>query len=357
MADPPFDKSMIDTNEDSTLRSAAADVRTLLKSDPRIGTPDTSQVQLPDRLTLQPDDELDTAGRKILLRELLRALFYEQIAVEGIDTEGVHKMRVSFRRMHTALVKFRPFYSQPLKLLQAQVKQVRDIFGRVRDFDVLMIAYQEYSPTPQDSIPSPPLWGSLHEKNYRLARQAMLAMLSSREYEYLIGRLYLFGSGKPDHYTPSFQTINEPKNRLNHILPSLLKNQLKQIDSFQEFSEHTPYNEFHALRIEAKKFRYMIEFFSEILDPAATGSMLLDLVALQDHLGKLNDAVIISRILDGYFPQTSIDRIVHSLTEFQHSRETVVKELTSTFQPAWIQFSRSNPDLRLDQMLTPLTSL
>ncbi len=47
----------------------------------------------------------------------------------------------------------------------------------------------------------------------------------------------------------------------------------------------------HALRIESKRLRYTLEFFSEVL-PDSASTLVAELTAVQDHLGLLNDAQI-----------------------------------------------------------------
>jgi CHAD domain-containing protein len=47
----------------------------------------------------------------------------------------------------------------------------------------------------------------------------------------------------------------------------------------------------HALRIDAKRLRYTLEFVREIL-PATADPLIAELVTLQDMLGELNDAQI-----------------------------------------------------------------
>jgi CHAD domain-containing protein len=42
------------------------------------------------------------------------------------------------------------------------------------------------------------------------------------------------------------------------------------------------------LRIEAKRLRYLLEFFSEVLGPGVADAVE-DVVALQDHTGELHD--------------------------------------------------------------------
>jgi CHAD domain-containing protein len=59
----------------------------------------------------------------------------------------------------------------------------------------------------------------------------------------------------------------------------------------------SPPEALHKLRIEAKKLRYLLEFFS-VLYPGdfATGS-IRDLKKLQDHLGEINDLAVQSAML------------------------------------------------------------
>jgi CHAD domain-containing protein len=51
----------------------------------------------------------------------------------------------------------------------------------------------------------------------------------------------------------------------------------------------------HAVRIDAKRLRYTLESFQEIL-PRATGDLIGRVTALQDHLGALNDADIAAHL-------------------------------------------------------------
>jgi CHAD domain-containing protein len=52
----------------------------------------------------------------------------------------------------------------------------------------------------------------------------------------------------------------------------------------------------HRLRIAAKRLRYTLEFFEEVLAPQASG-LIKEMKQLQDHLGELQDAVVASELL------------------------------------------------------------
>ena len=51
---------------------------------------------------------VEDAFRQILLANLSAVREWEPVAVKGKDIEGVHQMRVGFRRMRSALNVFRP---------------------------------------------------------------------------------------------------------------------------------------------------------------------------------------------------------------------------------------------------------
>src|SRR5690606_42140226 len=51
----------------------------------------------------------------------------------------------------------------------------------------------------------------------------------------------------------------------------------------------------HLVRIDAKRLRYTLESFREVLPPA-TEDLIARITALQDHLGVLNDADIAARM-------------------------------------------------------------
>jgi len=63
----------------------------------------------------------------------------------------------------------------------------------------------------------------------------------------------------------------------------------------------------HALRIACKRLRYTLEFFREVLSPS-TKALIKQIVALQDHLGNLQDAVVASDILRNYLLFGTWDR-------------------------------------------------
>jgi CHAD domain-containing protein len=59
------------------------------------------------------------------------------------------------------------------------------------------------------------------------------------------------------------------------------------------------FDQLHALRVDAKKLRYVIEFFVEPLGSKAE-NLIGQLKILQDHLGAMNDAVVACSLVGEY---------------------------------------------------------
>ncbi|HYW70732.1 MAG TPA: CHAD domain-containing protein, partial [Pyrinomonadaceae bacterium] len=59
-------------------------------------------------------------------------------ALEWSDPEGVHAMRVSSRRLRSAMSDFRPFVHA--RLPRVKLRRIADALGAVRDLDVALIA-------------------------------------------------------------------------------------------------------------------------------------------------------------------------------------------------------------------------
>jgi CHAD domain-containing protein len=95
----------------------------------------------------------------------------------------------------------------------------------------------------------------------------------------------------------------------------------------------------HALRIEGKRLRYSLESFREVLGPEA-GSLIERVVALQDHLGELNDAHVAAELARAWLLEEGAripEPTVQAVARYIASREETVTRLRggigSAFEP------------------------
>jgi CHAD domain-containing protein len=111
-----------------------------------------------------------------------------------------------------------------------------------------------------------------------------------------------------------------------------------------------PLERLHALRIACKRLRYALEFFREVLGPN-TKALIKEIVAMQDHLGDLQDAVVARRLLREYlqrgawgpsvaaqaegepFPEAPLDAA--GVEAYLAAKQAELEHLLVTFPQAW----------------------
>ena len=67
-----------------------------------------------------------------------------------------------------------------------------------------------------------------------------------------------------------------------------------------KITPETPSSSLHALRIEAKKFRYILEFFRSLFEVESVDRYLKQMKVLQNNLGDFNDLSVQIGMLTGH---------------------------------------------------------
>jgi CHAD domain-containing protein len=202
--------------------------------------------------------------------------------------------------MRAAFDVFGPYF-QP-KAVEKHLKRLRRTgrtLGRVRDLDVFMEKAQDYLTTLPEGTPTglAPLlnvWGQKRAEE----RLKLVSYLESPEYQQFKQDFNRFTSA-PDESAISVSETNPKPNLVVHILPVLVYTRLAAVRAYGALIANAGVKQLHALRIEFKKLRYTMEFFSEVLGPEAH-DIIDELKSLQDYLGDLNDANVACQILSGF---------------------------------------------------------
>jgi CHAD domain-containing protein len=95
------------------------------------------------------------------------------------------------------------------------------------------------------------------------------------------------------------------------VVPALLWKQYGTVRAYQQFFSSATLEQLHALRIDIKRLRYSLEFFRSDLanglrlpleqgENQITANLIQPLVALQDTLGEIQDAVVAGEALTDY---------------------------------------------------------
>jgi CHAD domain-containing protein len=300
---------------------------------------------------IKPEDELAEAGRKVMGYHFAQMILHEAGTRQGDDIEELHDMRVATRRMRAAFEVFGDAFDR--KAIKVHLKGLRATgraLGRVRDLDVFMEKAQQYL----DSVPQEQRSGldpllSLWEKERREDRAEMLDYLDSQDYENFKRKFLKFvttpGAG-------ALRTSADRPDQVKLITPILVYTRLAAVRVYGSILDSATIDQLHALRIEFKKLRYTLEFFSEVLGNE-TKRLIADIKKLQDHLGDLNDADVACTILREFIDNWESRQLYLPIIERENPEPVVAYLankhaeryfLTTTFKDSWQEFDQ--PDTR-----------
>jgi len=306
-----------------------------------------------DNPGLEADDALSEAGRKVLRYHFARMIDHEAGTRLGENIEELHKMRVATRRMRAAFVVFGETYeTQSIKSYLKSLRKTARVLGRVRDLDVFIdkaTKYIENLPDDQCKSLNPLLndWYTQREE----AREQMLVYLNSEAFQTFKRKFNVFLSNSGAGALP-FPKDRPYPQRVNEIAPQLIYTRMSEVRAFEPFLVDASIETLHALRIEMKRLRYTIEFFSEVLGPES--KPVLDVMkTMQDHLGDLNDAQVAAQSIQRFIDRWDIEQEDLPISERQNpeaivsylaSRHAELHKLSVGFGKTWDLFN--NPDFR-----------
>jgi CHAD domain-containing protein len=285
---------------------------------------------------IRADDSLGEAGRKVLRMHLARMLHFEAGTRSGEDIEDLHKMRVATRRMRAAWRVFDGAYRP--KVQRRYVRELRAIagvLGDVRDIDVLLEDLERYIanlPAPGREAVEPLRTSWRRERE--LARKRLVARLDSKQYREFVDDYLDFteAPGTAEIIAPLGQPSLVRDTAGSRILAAY-----ERVRAYQTILTWADVRTLHALRIESKRLRYTMEYFSEVL-PLTSRKLITQVTEMQDHLGLLNDAdgaaMATREWLNIHAPQLPA-RSREAVGLYLDSRETDVEQLRRGFRPVW----------------------
>jgi CHAD domain-containing protein len=314
-----------------------------------------SEIPLPkpmQSIGILPDDSLAEAGRKVWLYHFALMLCHEQGTLLGDDTEELHDMRVATRRMRTAFDVFSPAFDP--KMLKHYLKGLRAIgrdLGAVRDMDVLLeyaLAYQKNLSEEHRPGLEPLLSAWQHAITKKRSR--MIRHLQSEDYQDFKSRFNLFLQ-PPEQVKPLYENL-VMNSRLRDIVPVLVYERYAAVRAFEAIIATASITQLHAIRIEFKKFRYVLEYFREILGEVASKA-IAELKQIQDHLGELHDADVACGLVNDFLERWEKEQSYKPIRQRENPEPIVTYlaylhakryRLMTSFLEQWAKFNQ--PEFR-----------
>lgn len=284
-----------------------------------------------------PEDTMAEAGRKVLLDQFVKMLHHESGSRSGEDIEDVHDMRVTTRRMRSALGLLEDYYKPKLvRVYRRQFRKIARALGAVRDLDVLIADLKQFQTTLNDTqkVDLQAVIDRLDEERAQL-RSDLVRLLDKGEYRRFVED---FG----DFLTKSgvgVKNLNGDMrpSQVRHVLPALLYSHLGAVRAYDGVLEDADDTTLHALRIEFKRLRYAVSLFADVL-----GSSVKDFIkaikGMQDHLGRMQDIVTAQAVLNPMVSELS-DGQGETLQLYLDKIEAERQALRQQIGDLWKQFN------------------
>jgi triphosphatase len=296
--------------------------------------------EAPERPNLRADDLMSEGGRKVLAFHFGKLLARQADVLASDDSEAVHQMRVATRRLRSTLRIFRPYYcARLIKPLRAALKQTAALLGSVRDLDVYREHLIEYTKA-QPSAKRRELRlidAQLGERHAEL-REQLLDHLHSAAYNAFLSDFAAFVQ-TPLAAARELPDDQPTPRRICEIAPRLIYEQYGVVRAYALHLPTASLERLHALRIEVKRLRYLIEAFGELL--GAQAEIAIEACkTLQDFLGELQDAKVAAHLSATYLPD--LRRGKRALERYLTARQADQARLREALLAQWSAFSAQN---------------
>jgi CHAD domain-containing protein len=239
---------------------------------------------------LAPDDRADESVRKILRRLFAALRSNIDGVVEDTDIEFLHDLRVATRRTRTAVSQIKGVLpASAVESISPEFKWLGTVTGPCRDLDVFLIEVDWHRQRSGiDGGALAPL-EDLQRKNRRREHGLVCAALQSERFQRLVecwGR-FLDTDAEEEAEPPlASSPIIEVAG------PRILKAYRRMRKRGTGSGAHSPATLLHRLRIDGKKLRYLLEFFSDLYPRTTVTRFIKELKQLQDILGDYNDTEV-----------------------------------------------------------------
>lgn len=245
-----------------------------------------------------PTSASRTIVSKMATTMLMAARAKEAGILQGNDIEELHQYRVCLRKTRSLISLLKEIY--PVDTQQELKKQLGELTrstNELRDLDVFLEGWDSYLKLIPKHI-NMGLMGLFEDlENQQIqAKLNVNLWLASQKYGYQINSLLRFFSdpNKPEKTASSHKPIKVLVSK------KIRKRYQKICQMGLSIQPTTPDKEIHAVRIECKKLRYLLEFFGSMFNHKAHKTILKTLKKLQDHLGHFNDYSVQQTLLKNY---------------------------------------------------------
>jgi len=204
------------------------------------------------------------------------------------DPEVLHKLRVALRRLRSLYWAYEPLLDKnDCKLQREEFKYLAYAAGKTRDWDVLRDVLYAEEQTRASFDPLLRVVGQHRATALSFSRRT----IRSAGVEEILRSALASARQQLDSRAVNITLAEFAESRVNSAEKTLKKRVKRAIQP-----EHPDYAALHEVRIAGKRLRYLLEFFTPVLEGSHQRKIAL-LMGVQEELGKLNDLVVSEALL------------------------------------------------------------
>lgn len=246
------------------------------------------------------------AARALLAASLDQLQANEEGVLRSSAPEFVHQARIAVRRVRSVLQLFRDVIgAERAAAWRGELGEAAAPLGAARDSDVF--ATESLPPVIAahgDRAVARALEASVARRRRREREAARAAIRGARHARVILELARWLSSPQP----AAAATPDEP---LIEFASRIIRKRHRRLAAGAKRLESLGVEERHRVRIDAKRLRYGVEGFASIFKARRVKRYVQGLVALQDALGRANDAAAARRLLAGLEPPQPFAAFAH----------------------------------------------
>lgn len=248
-----------------------------------------------DQVKLSPDMRSDDAA-KIILRFTLGVIKKNEPGIlADLDTEFLHDYRVAVRRTRSALTQIQGVFSpREVAYFKGEFSKLGQLTNALRDLDVYLLNENTYKAMLPQSLREgiSPLFEYLRGQR-EAALKTVRVGLKSENYRALLAEWQSFLE-QSDRQDEDPQAPNAGRPVMELACERIAKRYQRVLRDGEDILQDAQVEDdkLHALRIDCKKLRYLLEFFASLFPTDEIDELVRQLKTLQDNLGDFNDLCI-----------------------------------------------------------------
>ena len=238
-------------------------------------------------LKLQPEMTGLSAARTIY-RTLFETMQTNLPGIlDDLDSEFLHDFRVAVRRTRSALALIKDVIDPEVTArFKEDFRYLGQITGPVRDLDVYLLCEENY----KSRLPGYLLEG-LHsffndlKSQRRVEQKKLIRALNAPRAQAILDDWQQFLESEDEN-----NQAKHSQTPVEQLAKTIITKRFKRVlQDGSAITDQSPDEALHKLRIQGKKLRYVLEFFSSLFPEQEMKKLIRQLKILQNNLGDFND--------------------------------------------------------------------